>query len=133
VSLFRRLFAFLLLALWLTATQHCGLEAAGVWDTQPDNQASPTCCPAGQQCAHDGCEIVEHGSINSSSASVKVPAPVMQDCTTLLCVRLIAPTLITVPSVELTQGIDRPLGWVLTWHFERRAAPSPRAPSSLFA
>jgi hypothetical protein len=133
VSFFRRISAFLLLALWLTATQHCGLEAAGVWDTQPDGQTSPVCCSAGLQCLHDGCELVEHGSISSSSALVKVPTPAMQVCTYLLCVRLIAPTLLTEPSFEFTQGINRPLGWVLTWHFERRAAPSPRAPSLLLA
>ena len=32
VSLLRRIACLLLLALWVAASQHCGLEAAGLWE-----------------------------------------------------------------------------------------------------
>jgi hypothetical protein len=133
VSLLRRISAFLLLAVWLTATQHCALEAADLWFSQNAVNADSCCAETGQPCSHDGCKVVEGDSISSSSHSVKVPVPALQADTLLLCIQLIAASAITDSSSEFVEGIEQPLDWVPTWHFERRAAPSPRAPSLIQA
>ena len=133
VPILRRIFAFALLALWLTATNHCGLEAAVMLDSQRDDAAASGCCASSQQCAEDRCDLVEQGSAVSSTDSVKVPMPALRACSCLVCLGLIAPPLLAEPLVEFTQGIDGPLGWVPTWHFARRAAQLPRAPSSILA
>lgn len=127
VSYLRRMTVFALLAFWLMATQHCGLEAAGLLDNHPES-ASPVCCNGQGHCTHDGCDLVERGSITSSNGSIKVPMPSMHECVCLLCLQVVALSFVE-PAKESVQGIDKPLGWVPTWHFERRAAPSPRAPA----
>lgn len=132
MSLLRRISVLILLAVWLTATQHCALEAAGLWGGS-DKEKSHACCSSNGPCTEDGCHVVERSSIPASNLSVKVPAPDLLTCTFLLYMQLIVPNTIVEPSAEYAEGIERPLGWVPTWHFERRAAPSPRAPSVILA
>ncbi len=129
MSILRRMSIFTLLAVWLVATQYCGLEAAGVWDLASDSSG---CCSESAPCSKDGCEVVERGASASNSA-VKVPAPGLQSCTCMLCIRLLVPTLIIEPSAKFADGMERPAAWVPEWHFERRAALSPRAPSLIQA
>lgn len=133
MSLFRRITGLLLLAIWLAATQHCGLEAAGLLETHSADGSAPICCSSNGPCMQDGCTLVERGSFTPSNSSVKVPAPALQECLCLLCAHLLVPDAAFEPAPELAQGVEEPLGWVPTWHFERRAAQSPRAPSVIQA
>jgi hypothetical protein len=124
----------MLLVVWLTATQHCALAATGLLGANHGEQATSCCSDSEQHCSHDGCEVVEGGSVSTPNSSIKVPLPEVQAGLFLFCVQLIAPSVIlTEPSSEFAEGIERPLDWVPTWHFERRAAPSPRAPSLILA
>lgn len=100
-------------------------------DWQGDEATSSGCCASSQQCAEDHCDLVEQGSAITSSVLLKVPMPILQACSCLVCLGLIAAPLDAEPSLALAQGIDEPLGWVPTWHFARRAAQLPRAPSAI--
>lgn len=133
VSNFQRIFGFLVLAIWLAAAHHCDLEAAGLLDTHPGEGTAPLCCSSNGPCTQDGCVLVERGSFTSSNATVKVPMPLLNECVCLLCAHLVVSVAASEPSLEFARGIDEPLGWVPTWHFERRAAQPPRAPSLIQA
>jgi hypothetical protein len=122
----------MLLAVWLTATQHCAMEAAGLWGNSK-SETTHACCSSNGPCTADGCHVVERGSITASQTSVKVPAPELQAFTLLVYVHLVVPSTIADRPAEYSEGLERALGWVPTWHFERRAAPSPRAPSLILA
>jgi hypothetical protein len=117
--------------MWLVATQHCGLEAAGVWDAVTGSEHAACCAADG--CGHDGCDLVERESIPTTNFSLKVPAPQLFDCVHFLCMQAIQPVIVTEPSAEFAEGVERPLGWVPAWHFTRRAAQPPRAPSLIRA
>lgn len=119
--------AMLLLALWLPATQHCALEAAGVLIT--------TCadhCTTGEPTGKDACGSIEDGSYRSAGDTLKVPAPDLFDCASFLCLQLE-----TWPSdnflPETGDAFGRADAWLSTWQFVRRAAPLPGAPSPLVA
>jgi hypothetical protein len=116
-----RVMAILLLALWLPATLHCDLEAAGL---------------LGQQCAEDcgqdagggdGCQLVENGLYKSSVLLVRIPAPQLLHCAFSFVPRpeleLDAAPLSLAEFVTGTQTLRR------TWQFVQRAAPPCRAPS----
>ncbi|MBS0163996.1 MAG: hypothetical protein JSS48_15690 [Nitrospira sp.] len=117
----------LLLALWLPATQHCALEAAGALIT--------TCadhCTTGEPTGKDACGSIEDGSYRLAGDTLKVPAPDLFACACFLCLHLEA-----WPSDNsLSQTGDassRVDVWLSTWQFVRRAAPLPGAPSPLVA
>lgn len=132
VSYIRRIAAFLLLAIWLTAMQHCTLEAADLWDSH-DDSAIPVCCSSSGTCTHDGCNIVERGPVTASSMPVKAPVPTLNECLCMLCVQHILPDTEVECSAEFAQQAIFSAGWVPVWHFERRTAHSPRAPSLIQA
>lgn len=132
VSLLRRISVLMLLAVWLTATQHCAMEAAGIWGGA-HGETNHASCASGGPCTNDGCHVVERGSITASQSSVKVPVPDLQALTCQLFVQLVVPSTIAERPAEYSEGMERTIGWVPTWHFERRAAPSPRAPSLILA
>lgn len=132
VSTLLRITAIVLLAVWLTATQHCAIEAAGIWGSA-NGETNHACCSSRSPCTNVGCHVVERGSITATKASVKVPTPDLQVVTSLLYVHLIVPSTIADRPAEYDAGIAQALDWVPTWHFERRAAPSPRAPSLTLA
>ena len=115
-------FACVLLAvLWLPLTQHCRMEAAGVIATACESAHS-------HACANCGCGAVEDGGYKLDTASVKLPPPSILACLCYLC-----------PPLEISldisyrepapESVDRPLDWVPSWQFVRRAAPPSRAPS----
>ena len=133
VSRFRNRFgAMFVVAFWLLATQHCGLEAAGIFDS---HAAEPTqgCCPGGEaHCSHDGCELVEGRGVNLLSAA-KAPQPHLE-----LCLSLLLSLGVEVPEPEPAprvrgEAFGRPLEWIATWQFVQRTALSPRAPSLALA
>lgn len=124
---------FVLLAIWLAATQHCGLEAAGLLETHSEDGAVPLCCSSSGPCTQDGCTLVERGSLAPSNTVLKIPAPALNECICRLCTRLVIPVVASEPALEFAHAADEPRGWVPMWHFVRRAAQPPRAPSVIQA
>lgn len=122
--------ASLLLALWLPVTQHCGLEAAGLIPSEPAHEASSHCCDQSDPCTHDGCSIVESGLVKSNADSFKVLAPDLASCARFLCLQFALWKPREEPVLAASTS-ERPLDWVTTWQFVRRAAPLSRAPSLL--
>lgn len=122
-----------LLALWLTAAQHCGLEAAGLWDSHGAGEAADCCqrTEAEPGCVQDNCDLVERGSF-LAGAAVKVPAPQVLEALFVFVLIVEPPRLSAAPPAGIAWA-ERPHAWVPVWHFARRAAPSPRAPASLLA
>lgn len=110
-------------AIWLLATQHCGLEAAGL---VVDPSHTLACCAQGANCNH-GCKSVEEGAYRFSGEFIKVPAPDLLAWLGLMC----ATPVITDEAGRLLppEPSDRPSVWVAPWQFVQRAALSPRAPS----
>lgn len=119
--------SFLLLAIWLPATLHCNLEAAGLAETHCTSSA------ADDDCKTDICATIESALIKESAPVFNLAAPVACDhllCLatflTVACERDASPVLSSVshaPPLEITAG----------WHFITRAAPLSRAPSLLLA
>lgn len=129
VSRFRhKLFAVFWVATWLLATQHCGLEAAGVFEQH--TAVDQKCCSGGEpHCSHDGCDTVENGNYKVDSDVPTVPVPQFVECFCLICCHISAPPLEASVDDLSWKYIERPLNWVPTWQFVQRAAPAPRAPS----
>ena len=128
MTAFRRLLALALLTLWVPATQHCSLEAAGLF---PDACGDDGCAP-GELCSDDGCGTLESVPFKTPVMLVKAPAPYLQEC---LCCR--HETVIASAEDDLIHAAserrDRPRDWVPEWHFVRRTAPPTRAPAPVAA
>jgi hypothetical protein len=128
VHRFRRIFALLLLAAWLPATLHCGLEAAGL-------HLGPECCAGASHaeatsgCESDDCEILEGGFTPSSS--LHVTAPAIAVCACLLHAESQPPmvAVFSPPASGIDDAAAPPRELVPSWPFVSRAALSPRAPS----
>jgi hypothetical protein len=122
------------LALWLGATQHCNLEAAGILASHTDAPSGSGCCTGSDLgCAADGCESVENGAYRMGSDSVAVDAPAFVCCHCLICFSpdFSPPEIVNISGAGT--DLERPLDWVPTWQFVQRAALSPRAPSLMVA
>lgn len=65
-----------------------------------------------------------------ASEASKVLAPDLAFCLCYICSQLVRPDLLD-DSALLVSDPERPLDWVSTWQFVRRAAPLSRAPSLL--
>lgn len=129
VSSLRHIIAVVLLALWLPATQHCGLEAAGLIAANAPHGVHAGCSETNcDHCNHDGCNVVESGLVKSSNEALKVPTPSLAACTCFLCLQFLPPVLAIEPSLAVS-GSASPEHWVPVWQFVRRAAPLSRAPS----
>jgi hypothetical protein len=127
----RRLLPFLcmlVLACWLPATEHCALEAAGIFPKQCSDG-----CTSGRLGSDDGCGTVENGAYKPSADVVKVPTPDLFVCACHLCLQLVALDAAREITPASSASYERPQDWVSKWHFVRRAAPSPRAPSLISA
>ncbi|MCC6414732.1 MAG: hypothetical protein IT582_02335 [Opitutaceae bacterium] len=125
-----RITAFLLLALWLPATQHCGLEAAGLFGDamechEPDGCATPH---EESHCDTDNCQPIENTAYKSSLNAIHVAAPLALTC--LCCLHEITPETIVVPLVS-PERANPPPELAPTWQFVARAALSPRAPTTV--
>lgn len=117
------------LALWLPATQHCGLEAAGLIAAEAQHASPAQCCDTSTRCAHDGCNVIENGLIKPASEA-KVLAPDLSGCLCFICLQLAQPGMLDESALVVADPND-PLDWVPIWQFMRRAAPLARAPSLL--
>jgi hypothetical protein len=123
---FGRFLLFALLALWLPATLHCKLEAAGVFDAHCSEEQ--TAQAGGEDCTDDVCPTVEQGLYKDSSATVAVAAPAechVPDCCSLL---LALDRLATEPALSPVRHAP-PSELTVRWQFITRAAPPARAPS----
>ncbi len=120
----RSLFAFVLLALWLPATLHCDLEAAGV-ELIPESSACE------DQCVKDTCPTVEGISYTKETTLLKVLPPLVP--TACLCLLDLSPPLLTEQNSTGKCGETPPAVEVLdhTWPFARRAALPARAPADI--
>ena len=129
VSTVRHVVAVVLLALWLPATQHCGLEAAELIAADASHGEHSGCAETSvDHCTHDGCNVVESGLVKCSHESVKVPAPVLAACTCFLCLQISPPERAVEPVLTVS-GCLSTEPWVPVWQFVRRAAPLSRAPA----
>ena len=120
----RRLLTFALLALWLPATLHCDLEAAGL--------ALPFVCHdydtatgLDLPCADDECHALDRASYTAFALTKLVSA-------TVLSVLARLPDSIETPVDGVRpERTDVPRKLRRTWQFDTRAAPPARAPSAL--
>jgi hypothetical protein len=119
-----RILSLLVLAIWLPATEHCALEAAGVLP----NSCSDGCASS-QLGGDDGCAAVENAAYKPSSDALKVPTPDLFACECFFCLQSISADVAHEIAPTSGASFERPQDWVSTWHFVRRAAPAPRAPS----
>lgn len=131
VSFLRRITVCLVLAIWMAATQHCTLEAAGMLSADSAHE-DVGCCDSQGSCSKDSCHIVERGASTLTASAIKAPAPDLHSCLCSLCSALLVPAVDPVLP-DLSSLSQDTLAWVPIWHFERRAAPSPRAPSCVIA
>lgn len=133
VSFLRRFIAVALLALWLPATLHCALEAAGlkiafVCHDHDDGHGHSHPAPApdhhGAQSDTDACHPLEDAAIKPTSV-----AKLVGQATFFLIALLPVPPELPVDRVcpERTD-VPRELG--RGWQFATRAAPPARAPSA---
>jgi hypothetical protein len=118
-----------LLAFWLVATQHCGLESAGLFAAHENSSESKGCCSSSDGCASDGCETVEEGAYRLDGAGLAVTSPQLSACLWSATWNLNIPVRELRADVSWRGHYERPLDWVATWQFVQRTALSPRAPS----
>lgn len=125
----RALLALFLAALWLPATQHCGLEAAEVLAGDCAGETGETGCATAERCAADSCASVEEAGYRAETRTLEIGAPVAVPCVCLTCLLRAAPA---EPALVLTPPDpgQRPRDWVPSWVFVRRAAPPAHAPDS---
>ena len=120
VNSFRKTFVVLVVALWLLATQHCGLEALG-FELGSDH------CASSEKSV--GCRTVEESGFKPMGNGISVPSPDLFVCLWLICAPSIPAFSPDDASVMPDDFIEHPKGWVPTWQFVHRAALSPRAPT----
>ena len=116
---------FALLAVWLPATLHCRLEAAGFFEA---HCAETQAVAGAEECKDDACPTVEQALYKDSSATLSVAAPAechVPDCCTLL---LAPESLRGEPALSPARHAP-PSELTVRWQFIARAAPPARAPS----
>ena len=120
----RRIIALVLLALWLPATMHCDLEAAGVKGILGchDHEA-----PCNTHCTVDACHSIEGVSYQFDSSVTKAPQPSLS--LLVLPIALVVPAFVETPREGEIERASAPPEVARTWHFVMRAAPPARAPS----
>lgn len=129
----RRIFALALAALWLPATLHCDLKAAGLGELfhcLVDHHAT-TDLDSSHTPARDACEVIEGTALRLVTDTALVAPPALNPlCACLLFLAAPAPALaLTPPPSGLSDCIEPPPEVARTWHFTARAALPSRAPS----
>ena len=132
VSFLRRFIAVALLALWLPATLHCDLEAAGLDElfhcTVDHHTSADHHAPA--DATRDACDIVEGAAVKLTAGTAVLLPPSRFACLLSFAVPL-PPLDSTPPDTGLSERVEPPPEVARTWHFIARAALPARAPSSL--
>jgi len=131
VPRFRFIFALLLATLWLPATLHCQIEAAGLeiifvchdhdHDTAHD-QVVPV--SSADHCAEDACHTLEGVALKAFA-----PAKLVGDATLFVMALLPAPPGTPTSGVSPERS-DAPQELSRCWQFTTRAAPPSRAPTA---
>lgn len=120
--------AFLLVTVWLPATQRCELVAAGMVSSTVAQDDLDCGCPPGVPCRRDNCQVLEQFLTLPASDQLAVVGPELVLCTCHIDLR----SLDSSPRGGLAVGhkflaalpeLPRP------WQFQRRAALPPRLPS----
>lgn len=124
MSVARRIIAVLLLSLWLPATLHCTLEAAGL-EIAFVCHDHETPAAAANHCADDACHAIEDASFTVFSLTKLVG-------TATLSVVALLPEPLELPADGVRpERTDVPRELQRSWQFSTRAAPPARAPSRL--
>lgn len=126
VHFLHRITAVLLLALWLPATAHCRLEAAGA-DLGSSCCAKETPLASEDECNNDICSGLEGRSTDPAAAAVGVSAPVLSACV------FVSPPLPALPPCSAPPGFvpeesTAPPELVRSHHFVDRTALPARSP-----
>jgi hypothetical protein len=125
VYVIRRLIALALLALWLPATLHCDVEAAGFddWFGCHEEAASTK-----DHCTEDVCQALEGFAYKSDAALLKVSPPPPGFCSD--CLISLSPPFPRLATDSVNTGTELP--WSSRpWQFAHRAAPPARAPACI--
>ena len=125
----KKLFAVVVMAVWLFATQHCGLEAAGLFAGHDESVEGKSCCSTSGGCENDGCAMVEEGAYRSDQSTLVISAPVLSVDAFLILSDVLPLQRLQAELALPRDAFERPRDWVTTWQFVQRAALSPRAPS----
>ncbi len=117
--------AFLLLLLWLPATQYSGLEAAGVEAFAHDDHASPVCQDV---CSIDICHATGGLSLAKTTCNLRVLPPPLQALAR--CLELLSKKPEESADPDAAYGERSPELLVLhrSWSFAFRTALPARAP-----
>ena len=118
----RRILALALVALWLPATLHCDLEAAGLEiGVLCHDHDTPEAAAA--HCTDDACHAIEDAAYTAVTLTKLVSG-------TVLSVVALLPEPLELPAAALSPAsTDVPLEVPRSWRFSTRAAPPARAPS----
>jgi hypothetical protein len=133
VSRLSKLTALLLAALWLPATTHCQLENLG-FDALFACVGDPAQADgdSGNECANDGCQLVESGHFTVTQSRVDVTGPAVLAATGTHLLVPAGPPPGPAPEIfAVRQNELLPL--LRTWQFVHRAALPARAPDALNA
>lgn len=122
-----QLFSLLLVTLWLPATLHCQLEAAGLGESHHDDCCPEQSAPTGTDCLGDACANIETSLIKESAPDLNLAAPVGHHLFCGIAPAILRAALVA-PALSPT-GHAPPLELKVTWQFVERAAPPARAPS----
>ena len=128
MSWFKKVIALALLALWVPATMHCDLAAAGMLSAHAAHHENTCANESHPPSPSDNCQVIEDGSYKPSHVAVKASSPSLLLCVFSLCRQ---PTALAAlrESVPPSAAIETALSWIPTRHFVRGAAPLSRAPS----
>lgn len=128
VSRLCRLIAILLLALWLPATLHCGLEAAGAIAGEGCAKAAEPSSAPTAHCEDDGCKTIEEGLYRPTTPLLKGAAAPVALCLCLIWQDTLEPYPVARPALSSASHVE-PFEFTVPWQFVQRAAPLPGAPS----
>lgn len=114
-----------MLTLWVPATQHCALEAAGMEFFAHCEHDDSSCEDV---CASDVCQTIEGASIGGNSHALRVLPPTAHILG--FCLLHLIPPPSPVDDEEGVSADDPPEVQILyrTWQFVRRTALPARAP-----
>ena len=117
-----RILALALVALWLPATLHCDLEAAGLEiGVLCHDHDTPEAAAA--HCTDDACHAIESAAYTAFTLTKLVSG-------TVLSVVALLPEPLALPTAALSPArSDVPRELQRSWQFTTRAAPPARAPS----
>lgn len=122
--------AFLLLAVWLPATNHCALEASGALEALAcDHEEASDTEACAHECTADVCARVETASFGKDGKALKVlpPPPALAALILALAPAKPGPD----PSPPAREDSPETQRLLRTWAFTQRAAVPARAPDLL--